>query len=228
MCGRFTLTAPPAQIADAFDLDEVPDLRPRFNVAPGQAIATVRQAPEGGRVLEERRWGLVPRWAKDPKIGARLINARAETAAEKPAFRTAFRRRRCLVPADGFYEWAKAPRGPKQPHHLRRRDRGLFAIAGLWERWRGSDGSELETCTLLTTVANPTVAPIHDRMPVILAPERWEVWLDPALEDVDVLAPLLVPEPADRLEAQPVGLRVNRPEHDDAACLAPPGREGLL
>lgn len=228
VCGRFTLTVPPAQIADAFDLDEAPDLRPRFNLAPGQEIATVQQAPEGGRALVRRRWGLVPSWAKDPKIGSRLINARSETVAEKPAFRAAFKRRRCLVPADGFYEWAVTPRGPKQPHHLRRRDRGLFAIAGLWERWRVGEERGLETCTLLTTEANATVAPIHRRMPVILAPADWPVWLNPEVDDKEVLTLLLVPEPEGLLESHPVGLRVNRPEHDDETCLAPPEQETLF
>ena len=228
MCGRFTLTAPPSQIAELFDLDELPDLRPRFNVAPGQDVATVQQPGEGGRVLVMRRWGLIPGWAKDPKIGSRLINARSETVAEKPAFRAAFKRRRCLVPADGFYEWAATPRGPKQPHHLRRPDRGVFAIAGLHERWHEGEERWRETCTLLTTEANATVAPIHGRMPVILAPSDWPVWLDPKLEDPEILAALLVPEPGGALAAQPVGLRVNRPEHDDAACLAPPEQETLF
>ncbi len=228
MCGRFTLTAPPAQIAELFDLGESPDLRPRYNVAPGQEIATVQQEPEGNRLLVMRHWGLVPRWAKDPKIGSKLINARSETAAVKPSFRAAFRRRRCLVPADGFYEWAASRRGPKQPNHLRRPDRGLFAIAGLYERWRAGEQRWLETCTLLTTEANATVAPIHGRMPVILAPPDWPVWLDPALEDPELLSTLLVPAPEGLLEAQRVGLRVNRPEHDDAACIAPPEQETLI
>ena len=146
----------------------------------------------------------------------------------KPSFRAAFRRRRCLVPADGFYEWAASRRGPKQPNHLRRPDHGLFAIAGLYERWRAGEQRWLETCTLLTTEANATVAPIHGRMPVILAPPDWAVWLDPALEDPERLSTLLVPAPEGLLEAQRVGLRVNRPEHDDAACVAPPEQETLI
>jgi len=228
VCGRFTLTAPPTQIADLFDLDEAPDLRPRFNVAPGQDVATVQQEPDGRRVLVPRRWGLVPGWAKDPKVGSRMINARSETVAEKPAFRAAFRRHRCLVPADGFYEWAPGGRGPKQPHHLRRSDHGVFAIAGLYERWRKGDDPWLETCTLLTTDADATVAPIHDRMPVILPPSAWSRWLDPVVADPEALLALLAAEAGERLEAHPVGLRVNRPEHDDAGCLAPPEQESLF
>jgi len=228
VCGRFTLTAPPAQVAELFDLDDVPDLRPRFNVAPGQDVATVSAAEGGGRELRLRRWGLVPGWARDPKLGSRMINARSETVAEKPAFRAAFRRRRCLVPADGFYEWAAGARGRKQPHHLRRADAAPFAFAGLWERWRRGDEPALESCTLLTTEANATLAPIHDRMPVILPPSSWSLWLDPALCEPEALLPLLVPEPPGRLEAHPVGLRVNRPEHDDAGCLTPPEQESLF
>lgn len=228
MCGRFTLTAPPAQIQDAFDLEETPDLGPRFNIAPGQDVATVEDRAEGGRVLVMRRWGLVPSWARDAAIGSRMINARAETAAEKPAFRAAFRRRRCLVPADGFYEWAASGKGPKQPYHLRRPDRGLFAIAGLHERWRAGEDRWLSTCALLTTDANATVARVHGRMPVILAPADWALWLDPACQDPEALAALLVAVPEGVLEAQRVGLRVNRVEHDDQACLAPPEQETLF
>ena len=228
MCGRFTLTAPPEQIGELFDLDEMPDLRPRFNASPGQEVATIRARPEAGRRLELRHWGLVPRWAKDARIGSRLINARSETAAEKPAFRDAMRRRRCLVPADGFYEWAASGPGPKQPHHIRRPDGGVFAIAGLYERWQAADETWLESCTLLTTAANAKLAPIHGRMPVILTPADWALWLDPAAEATEQLVRLLVPAPNELLEARPVGLRVNRPEHDDRECLAPPEQGRLF
>ena len=171
------------------------------------------------------RWGLVPGWAKDPAIGSRLINARAETAAEKPAFRTALRRRRCLVAADGFYEWQQAGR-TKQPYFIHLRDDRPFALAGLWEAWEGADHAWLETCTLLTTEPNDVVRPIHDRMPVILPPQAYSCWLDPAIEDPRQLAPLLVPYPSDQMEAYRVGRLVNSPSHDAPGCIEP--AEGLF
>ena len=221
MCGRFTLTSSPAQVEQAFDLDETPLLAPRFNVAPGQAIATIHQPSDGGRTLALRRWGLVPYWAKDPKLGSRLINARAETVAEKPAFRDALRRRRCLVPADGFFEWSDAGRGPRQPYHIARPDRGCFAIAGLFERWRQPDGATLHSCTLLTVAANADLEPIHARMPAILGPADYAAWLDPKLSDSGRLAALLAPLPDGELVALAVSRRVNRTDHDDPACIEP-------
>lgn len=222
MCGRFTLTTPPEEIARCFDLDAAPDLAPRYNVAPTQDVATLDARAGGGCEIALRRWGLVPHWAKDSRIGSRLINARSETVAVKPSFRDAFRRRRCLVPADGFYEWAAGGRGPRQPYHVRRPDRGPFAIAGLYERWRADDGSWLETCTLVTVPANGRLAPVHDRMPAILPPGHWDAWLDPGQREAARLLPLLVPCPDDDLELAPVSRRVNRPAFDDADCLAPP------
>jgi putative SOS response-associated peptidase YedK len=224
MCGRFTLTASPASVQREFGLDAPPVLTPRFNVAPGQEVATIQASASGRRVLSMRRWGLVPYWAKDPRIGGRLVNARSETAGEKPAFRDALRRRRCLVPADGFYEWAVAGAGPRRPWWITRPDHRCFAIAGLWERWRRPEGDWLESCTLLTTDANARLRPIHDRMPVILPPDAWETWLDPKLRDPAPLQPLLRPLPDAALELQPVSLRVNRPEHDDPDCIAPVDR----
>jgi putative SOS response-associated peptidase YedK len=221
VCGRFTLTAPPEAVRRAFGLDAAPSLEPRFNVAPGQDVATIEQDAEGRRVLVPRRWGLVPYWAEDPRIGGRLVNARCETAATKPAYRDAFRRRRCLVPADGFYEWGDAGRGPRQPWYVSRPDGGCFAIAGLFERWKGPGGEWLETCVLLTTDANPEVAAVHDRMPVVLPPADWSLWLDPAERDPARLAPLLRPAPDEEFVLRAVSLRVNRPEHDDPACIAP-------
>lgn len=221
MCGRFTLTAPPEAVRRVFGLDATPALEPRFNVAPGQDVATVACARDGHRVLRPRRWGLVPYWAKDPRLGARLVNARAESAPSKPAYRDALRRRRCLVPADGFYEWAASERGPRQPWYVARGDAACFAIAGLYERWRSAEGEWLETCVLLTTEAGPRLAAVHERMPLILPPGDWGLWLDPAVQDASRLAPLLRPQPDEAFSLRPVGLRVNRPEHDDAACIAP-------
>lgn len=228
MCGRYTLTAPPETIAEVFGLEEAPDLEPRFNIAPGQEVATIHRTEEGRRVLALRRWGLVPSWAGDPGIGARLINARSETAADKPAFREALRRRRCLVPADGFYEWGAPGPAPRQPYHVARADRGLLAFAGLFERWHTPADAWLETCTILTTAANARLAPLHDRMPVILPPEAWLPWLDPELRDPERLRGLLLPAPDDALEARAVGTRVNAPEHDDPECLEPPAQGTLF
>jgi putative SOS response-associated peptidase YedK len=221
VCGRFTLTAPPDAVRRVFDLDAAPALEPRFNVAPGQDVATVACAADGRRVLRMRRWGLVPYWAKDPRLGSRLVNARAESAASKPAFRDALRRRRCLVPADGFYEWAASARGPRQPWYVARADAACFAIAGLFERWRSAEGEWLETCVLLTTEAGPRLTAVHGRMPLVLPPGDWEPWLDPAVCDPARLAPLLRPQPDEAFTLRPVSLRVNRPEHDDPACIAP-------
>ena len=218
MCGRFTLRAPASVVAEQFAVFAMPPFTPRFNIAPTQPAPVVRMAPE--RELVALRWGLIPGWAKDPAIGSRLINARAETVAEKPAFRAAFRRRRCLVVADGFYEWQR--RGTaKQPYFIHLRDDRPFAFAGLWESWEASGEGPLETCTILTTEPNALVSPLHDRMPVILPPEAYDAWLDPANEDVGRLATLLRAYPAEAMAAYPVGAYVNSPTHDGAKCIEP-------
>ncbi len=221
MCGRFTLAAQPALIAEAFGLSGVPDLAPRYNIAPTQISPVVRELAIGAaRQLDLLRWGLVPSWAADPALGSRLINARSETVAEKPSFRSAFRQRRCLVPADGFYEWAKVGKA-RHPWYFRRSDGAPFALAGLWERWRAPGGEALETFTILTTDANEVVAPVHPRMPVILPPQAYEAWLDPELIETGHLAPLLVPARPGFLIGYPVSQRVNAPLHDDPGCIAP-------
>ncbi len=225
MCGRYSLTSPVESVVQLFDLDTRPNLPPRYNIAPTQEVAVVRT--EGGaRSLGLMRWGLVPAWAKDPAIGQRLINARGETAADKPSFRSAFKRRRCLIPADGFYEWQARGRGPKQPYRIARPDGGPFAFAGLWEAWRDGEGDERLTCTILTTEANRALREIHARMPVILGPDDYGPWLD-----VDGAAPaalqgLLEPVPEDWLAAYPVSTRVNNVKNDDPACIAPLGEVG--
>ncbi len=223
MCGRFTLRAPASAIAEHFGLPgEVPPMAPRYNIAPSQPVPAVRlhstATPQRG--LVRLRWGLIPHWAKDPAIGNRMINARAETVARKPAYKAAFRRRRCLVPADGFYEWRKNGRR-RQPYFIRLPDDGLFAIAGLWESWEGPDHSVVESCTLLTTEPNELVRPIHNRMPVILPPEHYDCWLDPAEQNLARLAPLLRPYPADLLRADRVSTLVNSPRNDSPECIAP-------
>jgi putative SOS response-associated peptidase YedK len=219
MCGRFTLKTLPQLLAEHFALGDIPALAPRYNIAPSQEIAVVR-LQEGQRRLDLLRWGLVPSWSKDASIGSRLINARSETAGEKPAFRAALRSRRCLVPADGFYEW-QVRGGRKQPHLIQRRDGGPFAFAGLWERWRGTEGTEIASCTLLTTEANELVRPIHDRMPVILDPRDYEAWLDSEVNTPARVASLLRPSSAAEMVAIPVGLWVNDPRHDDPRCVDP-------
>ncbi len=221
MCGRFTLIGQDQFLAREFGVSDIPLLSPRYNIAPSQPVTAVRASSAGsGREIALLRWGLIPSWSKDPTIGNRLINARAETAQEKPSFRNAFRRHRCLIPASGFYEWQRQERG-KQPFYIRMRDERLFAFAGLWERWEGPDEGAIETCTILTTAANAVLAPIHDRMPVIIPPTSYSQWLDPALRDGEPLASLLVPFPPDDMFAFPVSPRVNAPTVDDEGCIAP-------
>lgn len=221
MCGRFTLTSTPEQLAQCFGLDEPPQAAPRYNIAPGQDVLAIRvDAETSRRVAVHPRWGLVPSWAKDAAIGARMINARAETVAEKPAFRGAFRARRCLVPADGFYEWATR-HGRKQAHYIGLRDGAPFGFAGLWEHWVDPSGGALESCTLLTRDAIESIRAIHSRMPVILDPAAYEAWLDPALDDPALLAALLQPPPEEHIVCHPVSDRVNDVRFDDPACMAP-------
>jgi putative SOS response-associated peptidase YedK len=219
MCGRYTLLAAPELLQDLFGLAEAPDLAPRYNVAPTQQVAAVRRLAGGeGRELVLLRWGLIPSWASDPSVGNRLLNARAETVADKPSFRSALRSRRCLILADGFFEW-QSLKGKKQPFYFRLRDGRPFAIAGLWERWaRGSNGP-VESCTLITTEANDLVRPLHERMPVILPPDAYEAWLDPAGGRPEQLQPLLRPYRAEEMIAYPVSVRVNSPRNDDAGCV---------
>ncbi len=217
MCGRYVLGIRPDALAALFGLDEYCDYPPRWNIPPGTDIPVIRQSPEGKRVLHLLRWGLVPHWARDAAIGHRLNNARAETVAEKPAFRDAFRCRRCLIPADGFYEWKTLDRG-KQPYYISLRTGQPMAMGGLWESWRAPDGSVLRTCAIVTTGANGLMTPIHDRMPVIIAPEHWQTWLDGTPE---AAARLLSPFPAEPMQAWPVHPRVSRASEDTPALIQP-------
>lgn len=219
MCGRFSQ----AQIAEldreVFRLLEVPPFEPRYNVAPTQAVAVVRDAEGGERELAGLRWGLIPHWTNDPSLGNRLINARSETVERKPAFRDAFRTRRCLVPADGFYEWRRTPQG-KQPYYLRRDDGGVLAFAGLWDRWHDPAHGPVDSVTILTTTPNDLVAPIHNRMPVILPEESYDRWLD-AGAPTRALKDLLAPYPARRMDAYAVSTYVNSPRNEGPECVAP-------
>ena len=220
MCGRYMITSAREAIKRVFDVPTLFELAPRYNVAPTQNVPVVR-LEEGECELVMLRWGLIPSWAKDPEIGNRMINARAETVAEKPSFRAAFRRRRCLVVADGFYEWQKRPHGPKQPYYITVGNGGPFGFAGLWERW--SDPIEdypVESCAIVTTAANDLLKPIHDRMPVIIGPSDFDAWLDTSGNPAIAQA-LLAPYPAERMSARPISRRINKVKNDDPACLEP-------
>lgn len=219
MCGRFALFAAGDELAERFRLAEAPVLEPRYNVAPTQSVAVVRAAATGLE-LALLRWGLIPSWAGDPAIGNKLLNARAETVTQKPSFRAAFKQRRCLIPASGFYEWMKQGAGYKQPYFIRPRDGGLFALAGLWERWQNPQVEAIESCTILTTEANAIMRPLHERMPVILDLEAENVWLDPHAS-ADELRSLLVPYASERMESIPVNGWVSNAKHEGPKCLEP-------
>jgi putative SOS response-associated peptidase YedK len=221
MCGRFTLHSRLNLLLQQFSLQAGLDWAPRYNIAPTQRVPIIRISPATGqREMVPARWGLVPPWAKELTIGNRLINARAESVASKPAFRSAFKRRRCLVPADGYFEWQKRPSG-KQPYYVHRRDQLPFGFAGLWELWRDEQDNSLETFTVITTDASPATRQIHDRMPVIVDPHDYQAWLDPALSDLAKLQEMLGPYDGDDLELSPVDKRVNSPQNDDPKCVEP-------
>lgn len=223
MCGRFTLNATGEDLIRHFDLERGVEIHPRFNIAPTDESPIVRVPDmQAGREADYLQWGLVPFWADDTSIGNNMINARAETAHEKPAFRAAFSRRRCLVPASGFYEWVPGEDG-KQPYYIRRADDQLLGFAGIWESWTDDEtGEKLETFAILTGEPNDFVAEFHDRMPVVLAPEDYGFWLDPALDDEEGLNELVnEPYPGDELDAHPVSTRVNSPTNDDPDLVEP-------
>ena len=234
MCGRYLLHAPADLLGRAFGIEfsqTARDLgRPRFNIAPTQGVPIVRNRPGrdltilrdggSGRELVPAKWGLIPAWAKDPAIGNKMINARAESVADKPAFRAAFRARRCIVPATGFYEWQRRGSGPKQPYLIRRRDGAPIGFAGLWEAWADPEtGEEITTCTIVTCEPNALMVTLHNRMPVILDPADYDAWLDPGHGGTEQLRPC----PEDWLEAVPVSMRVNSPRNDDATIIQPEG-----
>jgi putative SOS response-associated peptidase YedK len=222
MCGRFRLSRRKQVIAERFDaISDDDSWMPRYNVAPTQAIAVVRQHPaEPTRHLSQMRWGLIPSWSIDDSHAAKMINARSETAATLPAFKNAFRSRRCLIPADGFYEWQG--RGTnKQPYCFEVNDGELFAFAGLWDGWKGASGQWIRSCTILTTTANAVSSAVHDRMPVILKPDDYDLWLDPGMRDLAIVAELLRPFDAKAMRCYPVSDRINSVMNDDADCAKP-------
>jgi putative SOS response-associated peptidase YedK len=219
MCGRFVLTANPEAVQQAFDLTSIPaEMTSRYNIAPTQPVAVITN--DDPKILTFHRWGLIPSWAKDMKIGNQMINARSESVHEKPAFRSAFKRRRCLIPADGFYEWRKEG-SDKIPMFIHLKDRPIFAMAGLWEIWHSGDGDEIRTCTILTTEANSFMETIHNRMPVILHKEDYDFWLSPNEEAVPALQALLKPFDPDAMTAYPVSKMVNRPNNDVPELIKP-------
>lgn len=222
MCGRFTLTATGEELVAEFDLTEVPQIEPRYNIAPTQSVLAIRGTIEQQRRLARLHWGLIPPWARDPSMAARMINARAETLAEKPAFRDAFRNRRCLIPCTGFYEWREVQGSKrKQPFLIRMADRSLFALAGLWERGRDTNGDPIESCAVITTAPNKLMQTLHDRMPVILAKARYDQWLDVSNKDTSLLSDLLLPFPDSGMVAFPVGFSVNNARVDLPECIVP-------
>jgi putative SOS response-associated peptidase YedK len=230
MCGRYQLNTTAKQLGELFNAARVEGgelLVSRYNIAPGSPVLVVRDTPTG-RAIEHVRWGLVPGWADDPKIGYKMINARSETAAEKPGFRGAMKYRRCIVPASGFYEWKKINSKSKQPHHIAVQGADVFGLAGLWELWQDPAGNELETCAILTCRPNEMMADLHDRMPVILDPNRFDAWLDTDQQDAAKAARLLKPYPADRMTAWPVSNYVNKAGNEGERCLEPVGQQGLF
>ncbi|TVQ60061.1 MAG: SOS response-associated peptidase [Phycisphaerales bacterium] len=219
MCGRYTLISKPDALSTLLRIDVGAMLPPRYNIAPTQSVPVLRNI-DGQLRLDHLTWGFIPSWAKSPAIGPRLINARSETAATKPAFRAAMRERRCLIPASGFYEW-KREGLKKQPFYIRRRDGRPFVFAGLWTVWTGENGEQIESSTILTTLPNEMIRQIHDRMPVILDERGWDTWLHPVEQDLKHVVALLAPTPTDNLDIYPVSPRVNSVVNDDASCIEP-------
>lgn len=224
MCGRFTLTVNPEQLQESFPFMHIPpeamNMQPRYNIAPTQPLAVL---PNDGRnTLDYFIWGLIPSWSKDTSFGSRMINARGETVAEKPAFRAAYKRRRCLVFADGFYEWVKHPGAQhKTPYYIQLESQEIFAFAGLWESWQSPDGSEIKSTTIITTTPNDKIAQLHDRMPVILPLDSFETWMSTEEQPREALDPLLIAYPAGELSFYPVSTTVNSPANDVPECIVP-------
>jgi putative SOS response-associated peptidase YedK len=222
MCGRYRLSRRKQLIEEYFDsMSGEEDWSPRYNIAPTQFVPVIRQNPkEPVRHLSVARWGLIPSWAKDASAAAQMINARSETAGAKPAFRDALKYRRCLIPADGFYEWQRTGNA-KQPYCFEVNEGELFAFAGIWDRWKNTNGNSLETCSILTTTPNTVTSAVHDRMPVILDPETYDLWLDPRMRDVHAALELLKPYDARQMRSFPVSTRISHVANDDEACCIP-------
>jgi len=224
MCGRFTLHTPESRIREAFNLDQTAalGLKPRYNIAPSQQVPIVRDT-DTGREMVTAQWGLVPHWSKEPKTKYSTINARIETVAEKPVYRSPFKHRRCLIPADGFYEW-KVVEGKKTPHHIRMHDGDVFALAGLWDRWEG-EAESLESCSIIVMPANDVMKSLHERMPAIITPAHYDQWLDSKITEKTEIMGCLNSAPSSQLVTYPISPWVNSPKHDDARCIEPAGPE---
>jgi putative SOS response-associated peptidase YedK len=222
MCGRFTLHTPESRIREVFNLEHSPPLglQPRYNIAPSQQVPIIRDT-EAGPEMVMAKWGLIPHWSKEAKTKYSTINARIESVAEKPTYRTPFKHRRCLIPADGFYEW-KVVDGRKVPHHIRMRDEVVFALAGLWDRWDGEEES-LESCSIIVMPANDVMQSLHERMPAIIAPAHQNLWLDPGVTDKTEIMGYLNSAPSGSLVTYPISPWVNSPKHDDVRCMEPSG-----
>jgi putative SOS response-associated peptidase YedK len=221
MCGRFRQTRSQKQLEESFQAEGDIEVVPRYNIAPTQPVATVRQERgKPSRRLTNMRWGLIPSWAKDMSIGSQTINARSETLTSKLSFSDAVRYRRCLIPADGFYEWKRTGK-TRQPYMFEVGERELFAFAGLWDRWKSPEGKIIESCTILTTTPNALLADIHDRMPVIVQPDKYDLWLDPEVEDFEAIRAILQPYDASQMRHYPVSPRVNSVQNEDAECASP-------
>ena len=222
MCGRYRLSRRKQLVDEYFhSVSEAEDWSPRYNVAPTQSVPVIRQNPkEPVRQLSLMRWGLIPSWATDPSVGVRMINARSETANVKPAFRDALKSRRCLIPADAFYEWSRVGKA-KQPYCFEVNEGELFAFAGIWDRWRDPGGHTVETCSILTTTPNTLTSAVHDRMPVIIDPDAYDLWLDPGMKDVGAASELVKPYDSRLMRCYPVSTRVNHVANDDEECSAP-------
>jgi putative SOS response-associated peptidase YedK len=220
MCGRFTLDIPPELLAEIFGLADTPAVTPRYNIAPTQQVPVIRRYGDGQNRLDYLHWGLIPSWAQDKSIGSRLINARSETVTEKPSFRQAIRYRRCLVLASGFYEW-KQEGDAKLPWHIRLKDGAPMVFAGLWETWKSAEGEVIESCTILTTASNRLVAPLHDRIPVLLSPDEYRTWLERTTTDPTSLKKMFQPYPADMMEMWPVSPEVNNVGNDGQGLVFP-------
>lgn len=220
MCGRFALTVSPENISKYFHVEDVTEEIHQYNIAPGQLIKSIIQTPNDKRKITSMKWGLIPSWTKDPSKGVKTINARAETVHTKPSFRNAIRYRRCIIPASGFYEWEKVEKR-KVPYYIHLKSNEPIGFAGLWDKWKGNNGSVIESCTILTTSSNNLLKPIHDRMPVIIHPNEYELWLDREMNEPDKLKSIFQPYPSEMLTLYRISNLVNKTDYDKDDCIKP-------
>lgn len=220
MCGRFDLHIPRELLEKIFGTPLLHNIQPHYNIVPSQQVTVIRTSPDGIRSIDSMRWGLIPSWAKDPSIGSRMVNARSETVDVKPAFRNPLKHRRCIIPANGFYEWEEV-NGKKKPLYVKMKDDTPMLLAGLWDHWKTPEGNIIESCTILTTPSNELIKPLHDRMPLVLEVASSDLWLDPKVTDPERLKPLFLPYPSDKMDMYPVSEIVNSPKNDTPECIVP-------